>query len=167
MTHILTRFLIVIVGIAGAATVLLIAAIPVHAAAPARPAHWAAIQAVEREQEQVVRAVCRGPAWDNYPAGLPGNPTDDIRCQSIAGLSLVCTDLAISTGIYRHMIRSGETTFDRLKSSIENSPHSSTQESQALVLLRALPPGMHGGPLIRTVYAQCMSVIPKAARRVP
>lgn len=137
------------------------------AAAQDRPAHWAAIQAVERAQSQAMRAVCRGPAWDNSPTGLSGNPTDDIRCQSIAGLSLVCADLAIFTGTYRHMIRSHETTFSRLKSSIENSHHSSAQEGQALVLVRTLPPAMHGGPLIRTVYAQCMNVIPKTAQRIP
>ena len=117
-----------------------------------------AVAQIEAQAAQDQRAVCRGPMRNDIPTGLPGNPADDIRCQTIASLSTFCVQLAVATGSFRREVLSGQYSFSRLHS-YEDNKSQPEYDFSALELAESLPPDLHGGALVRAVYAQCMSVV--------
>jgi len=118
----------------------------------------AAAMAIEAPGAAEVRAACRGPSRNGIQTGLPANPADDIRCQTIASLNVRCTFLAVGTAIFRRDVRSGQySSFSQIRSREDSEPHG--YDFSALELAESLPPDLHGGALVRAVYAQCMSVV--------
>lgn len=108
----------------------------------------------------IEKNACRGPQMDDSFAGLPGNLSDDIRCQSIIVAASACQNLAGQAGIFLDMVNNGSMTFATIKHSVDNSTGSGVGNAfSALVLAQQAPAGTDASRLVNEVFRSCTAVI--------
>jgi hypothetical protein len=124
------------------------------------------MQAIGNDMMEIVRNACRGPQVEDKLlsglyrlSGIPGNQKDEIKCESVSVLVPSCMELADKAGSYLSQVDDGETTFDDIEKSRNNSTGNDATTSAALVLAEQAPSGTNPSKLLNEIFKECKGII--------
>jgi hypothetical protein len=125
-----------------------------------------AMQNISSQVNTSMAAACRGPSDSQLMigTGLPNNPSDDIRCQSVTVLITACLSLASAAGGIQEGVLNGQTTYGQEANTLQNQSGDASDQLSALYLARQASTSMSPGQLALAVYSHCTSLISRAAQ---